>query len=164
MFLSSYTVAIVFRIINFIVFGGVLVYLFKKYLFNSILSMMAQKNAEQKVLHEQADALQETVKELDIAIEREARECEELKKRVTEWRIRVEKELDEQYAYKEERAERIMHNMEKKAESLYQQNLERAALPRAIDQAREQLKKDFAENQASDQYIKKIVDDMKSTK
>ncbi|HRN78567.1 MAG TPA: hypothetical protein PLU71_04960 [Candidatus Dependentiae bacterium] len=164
MFPSSYVIAIVFRIINFIVFGVVLVYLFKKYLLDSILQMMAQKDAEKKMLHEEADALQETVKELDSMIEREARECEELKRRVIEWRKRVEQELDEQRVSRQEQAEQIRQTMATKAQHLYQQNLERAALPSALEQAREQLHEKFSEKPAGVQYIKSVVDHMKSTK
>lgn len=160
MFSDISVIAIVFRFLNLFALLAVIAYVFKKYLLDSIKAMRAERIAQRTLLQEESDALKGAVRELDKVIEQEAAACEHLKKQVMAWRTRVERELEKQEAHKHEQAEKVAAMWREKSDNVHKEILEHKIVPHAVEQAREELERTFANQATGTQFVKEVVDQL----
>ncbi len=98
MFINQDIVAIAFRIINFLLLIGLACWVFKKYLKESLLFLIAHKKASDNCLLSQQASLEKQQAELDALLKKELQVCKELKLKIDEWKkvVILERETQEQ--------------------------------------------------------------------
>jgi len=98
MFINPDVVAIAFRIINFLLLIGLASFIFKKYLKDSLLLLIAQKKSEYNCLLTQQTTLEKQQSELDALLKKELQVCKELRVKIDEWKkiVILEREAKEQ--------------------------------------------------------------------
>ena len=89
MFINQDIVAIVFRIINFILIIGIASFVFKKYLKDNLLFLIAQKITKHNCLLTQQTTLEKQQSDLDALLKKELLMCKEFKLKIDEWKKTV---------------------------------------------------------------------------
>jgi len=161
--LSKTIVSIIFRLVNFIVFAGLVAYLFKKYALPQIKEKLAEKYAffrdlenKRKNLINQNQIAKKEIKDQDNLFEL-------LKKKLAGWNKSCdqknkekEKELDIIIQYHKKRLEIQTQNMQ-------QQKLLKEVFPRVIAGTYKQLQEKFSKKQESEKFLKDIIEYMKKS-
>lgn len=153
----EYTVAAVFELINCGVLIGLMVYICKNYLLDSIRAQMAAQVKFISSLKESFHTLTRNYQLLDREIEHERQIQYELKEKVMRWRAQVE-QLHEQLQHERDERKKIVAAQAKdqikqiKRHMIYQE-----VLPRALDDARADLEKKFSDPEAQKAYLAHTV-------
>lgn len=151
------TVAAVFELINCGVIVGLMVYVYKKYLLDSI---RAQMNAQVKFisgLKESFHMLTRNYQLLDREIEHERQVQYELKEKVMRWRGQVE-QLREQLRHEQDERKKIVAAQAKdQIKQVKRHMIYEEVLPRALSDARAELEKKFSDPEAQKAYLAHTV-------
>ena len=97
MFINQSFVAIVFRLINFFAFVGLVSFVYKKYFKADMLFLIAQQEVDHQNLFTQQTILENKQRNLDLLLKKEALECQDFRSKVDEWKkvVIIEKEQQE---------------------------------------------------------------------
>jgi len=96
MFINQSIVAIVFKLINFITFIGIGLFIFKKFFKQDILCLMSKEQETRHALLTQQTNLEKQQHELNNLVKKENIECQNLKTKIDEWKKRVLIQKDKQ--------------------------------------------------------------------
>src|SRR5579871_6120569 len=86
MFINENSVAIAFKLINFMALVGLVLFVFKKYAKKDILSLMDQEEAQHNALLVEQKNLEMQQYDLDRIIKKENLACEQFKATIDEWK------------------------------------------------------------------------------
>jgi len=150
-------IAFTFKILNFFVLVGLGVYFFKKYALQKITIGIARKESFIRGLFDRQQELEQQQYELDQTIEKEERLCLVLKGKIDLWKHRVEKKLKKEQE-EQEQYRRIMYTrLKKRMEMVVTGQVKEKALQIAVDRARVELKKQFAQEKNSSQFLEGTI-------
>jgi len=150
-------VAFIFKIINFFVFIGLGVYLFRKYVRQKIITSIAQKESFIRGLFDRQQELEQQQYALDQAVSKEEQLCLQLKKKVDLWKHLAEKGFKKKQQQKKEQVAFIYTRLKERTEMALIARIEKKAFQRAIEQSRAILKKQFSQNKNADQFLSRTI-------
>lgn len=150
-------VAILFRIINFSVFVGIAIYFFKKKVVTSAKEKINEKEVYLKSLQEQDRMLDNQYYQLADQLRKQNEQCHVLLQKIKSWKaadqdVREKKIQQQQYdqARMQSRAELIQ-------KMINQKKIERYALQKAVDNAKQELQKKFSKQAVGEAFVHDIL-------
>lgn len=150
-------ISYLFRIVNFIVFIGLMYYLFKKYLLGSIEDSMSEQEAYENGLKQQAGSFESRLHELKVEKESLKNHCALLTSKVTRWEQHFNLELEKREQEKEQLLLAINKNREKQNAFLSQHKLLEQTLPTALAQAQKSFEALFSDEKEQTQYLRSLI-------
>jgi len=161
--LSKEIVSTIFRFINFAVFAGLLVYLFKKYALPQVKEKLVEKYAFFKDLENQYKNLINQNEVAKNEIKDQDNLFEVLKKKITLWN----KSCDKENKAREKELELIIQyhkdRLEKQTQNIQHQKLLEEVFPRVIAGTYKQLEEKFSKKQESEKFLNNIIGYMKKS-
>ena len=160
MFISKEAVSILFRLINFFILSGLIVYVFRNYLLTPIKEKLADKWAFFRNLEDQHENLVDQKDILDIEMKDQDKLFELLKDKISLWKQACQRDEET----RENQMARIKKNHIDRVtiqnENLYQQTLLDKVAPSAIKGTYDQLEKKFEDKQKSQKFLGDIIEYM----
>lgn len=142
-----------FQLINFAVIIALVVYVFKKYLFDSIRAQKRAQHAIVASLKKTFYMLMRNYQMLNREIEHEQQLQYELKERVMRWRAYVESCQEQMVNEKAERGKALSNQMSEQIVQIQQHLVYKQVLPHAMKEARAQLIKQFDDPHKQQAYM-----------
>ncbi|MCA9770484.1 hypothetical protein KC460_03900 [Candidatus Dependentiae bacterium] len=157
MLVVSDIVAVFFRLANFAMLIALCVYLFKKYIYQSLRDQIAQKCVFIRGLENKMTALERQKDELHVQIVQQQTKCKKLMQDIAVWQQAViheqEKAEKERQASADEQSKRVAVQ----TAYLEAERLRGVVLPQAIGNAQKQLHILFQESDAGRIFTKDIL-------
>lgn len=152
---------IFFKLLNFVVLFALLAYVAKVYLMPDLRAQMAKYIAYLAGLRSSHHALKKDERKLQEAIRDDTKQQEQLKENVKRWQSVVNEQREDLLRERENRKGALLKRFEEHREQIALYRTYRQVAPEAIEQARRELEKHFAQDAAQRKFIKKIVLDMR---
>ncbi len=152
---------IFFKLLNFVVLFGLILYVVKVYLMPDLRAQMAKYIAYIAGLRSSHRALKKDERILQKAISDDEKQQEQLKENVKRWQSVVSEQREHLLREREERKDALLKRFEDHKEQISLYRTYKQVAPEAIEQARKELKKHFAQAATQQQFIKKIIVDMR---
>ncbi|BDC34169.1 hypothetical protein Noda2021_01270 [Candidatus Dependentiae bacterium Noda2021] len=150
-------IAILFRIINFLVFVGLGIYFFKKKMLKATQQKINEKEVYLKSLQEQDRMLNNQFSSLEDVLKKQEEKCASLTEKVVQWKVaqthQAAKKLQKRNAHLKTMHERL----ELKEEYINQQRFEQAAVLEALKKTKEDLEQHFSKDAAGQSYMHTIL-------
>lgn len=156
--LSSTIIAYIFRILNFAVLIGVIVYLFKRYALDMIYEQMNEKEAHMQGLDEQKRMLIWRIHELNRSIESQELRGKKLVEKVDQWHAHYQKIIAQHEQEHKKNAERIGVHRQLRAEHIVQELMEREIFPEVLKEVRQTVIEKFSHASENNHFIEKLVE------
>ncbi len=160
MFISKEAISIIFRLVNFFILSGLIVYVFRKYLLTPIKEKLAEKWAFFRDLKNQHKNLVDQKGILDIEIKDQDKLFAILKQKINIW----DKTCKQKHNEREQELAKIKELHAKKLtiqnENVHQQKLLKEVFPRVIQGTYSQLEKKFEDKKESQKFLGNIIDYM----
>lgn len=157
MFGNISLVTIFFRLLNFGVLIAFFVFIFKRYFYQSISDHIAEKESFLKGLHQNSKVLEEQQHNLEMKIAQQDNKCKTLLAKISIWQEAVMQQQQEWHAIQEVVMQDKAHRLQLQQDSLNEEYLKRALLPKVLDQAEKKLVQEFAEPQAGQAFVANII-------
>jgi uncharacterized protein YlxW (UPF0749 family) len=164
MIINSAVVAIVFRILNFVVLIGLIVYLYKQYLHKLIIAMIEQKKRTVLGLEQERAALIRRLDESDQRIKSEQEEYNRLQKKVADWQASVEHERLVRVNKKQAYIDSLKKQAALRVQNVTTSRIMLQALPIVLDRTQVQLEKTFDSIEAKKKFMNRIIVTMQESK
>ncbi len=152
---------IFFKLLNFVVLFGLILYVVKVYLMPDLRAKMAKYIAYIGGLRSSHRALKKDERMLQKAMSDDEKLQEQLKENVKRWQSVVNEQRENLLREREERKDTLFKRFEDHKEQIALYRTYRQVAPEAIEQARGELEKLFAQDAAQRKFIKKIMLDMR---
>ena len=152
---------IFFKLLNFVVLFGLILYVVKVYLMPDLRAQMAKYIAYIAGLRSSHRVLKKDERILQKAISDDEKQQEQLKENVKRWQSVVSEQREHLLREREERKDALLKRFEDHKEQISLYRTYKQVAPEAIEQARKELKKHFAQAATQQQFIKKIIVDMR---
>lgn len=153
--------SIFFRLVNFGVLIVFLFYIFKKYLYQPISDQIAEKESFVHGLVENNKVLEEQQHDLEMRIAQQEQRCKELVEKISIWQEAVIKQRKGLLAMQAGVVQDRVRRLKSQQQSLEQDWLKRAVLPRVLAQAQKKLEQEFSSAQVGQQFIADIVSQLR---
>jgi len=163
MTINGEIIAIIFRLINFLILIALGIYCFKKYALELIRADMSSEQEHLDGLKAQAEELQQEKRNLEKGIKEDARACSLLREKITTWHIAAEQELHAFKAEREGRIEIVKARAEKQAQTIELYRRQRIIVPAAIEKAQTLLEKTFASKDRAHSYVQQVIAKMEES-
>ncbi len=161
MVLTEPMIVILFKLLNFVVLAGLIMYVVMVYLLPDLRSQMKKYISYIAGLRSSHRTLQKDERILHKAMSEDGKEQEQLKKNVMRWRARIQEERDALLCEREDRKDALLKRFEEHKEHIALYRTYKKVVPEAIEQARQELLKRFARDAIQQQFIKKIMLDLR---
>lgn len=161
MVLSEQTTVILFKLLNFVVLSGLVIYGVMVYIMPDLRAQMKKYIAYIKGLRSSHRSLQKDVRVMQQAMSKDEKEQDHLKKNVKHWQAVVQAERDDLLRERDGRKEALLKRFEEHREHIALYRVYKQVVPEAIEQARQQLEKQFAREGAQQQFMKKFMRDLR---
>ncbi|TET33958.1 hypothetical protein E3J61_03505 [Candidatus Dependentiae bacterium] len=152
---------IFFKLLNFVVLFGLILYVVKVYLMPDLRAQMAKYIAYLAGLRSSHRALKKDERKLQEAIRDDTKQQEQLKENVKRWQSVVNEQREDLLREREDRKGVLLKRFEEYKGQIALYRTYKQVAPEAIEQARRELEKRFAQDAAQRKFIKKIVLDMR---
>ncbi len=156
-------VDIIFRVLNFGVLIGLGIYIFKKYLKDTLLKEMLNKQRAMDGLQQERDALMLQNKKVSHTVRTEQKKYEALQKKIEQWTDVVEKERAKRSFEKNDRIRVLKKNAQYRVQQIRQEQLVKRVMPRALDEAKTKLQKLFSTKKAQNHFAQQIIQHMQKS-
>ena len=150
-------IVFVFRIINFFVIVGLIIYVFKRYLLKIILAQIEEKKAlihglisTDRMLIRQRNAMSRK-----IAEDQEDQSC--LKEKLMRWRAAIDENKAQLYDIREKRRAFFEELITKQAGKNQEAVLARKLLPSIVDETRALLVKEYADQKEQEEFMGRLI-------
>lgn len=153
----SHFIIVFFKLVNFgiILFLGA--YLFKRYVVPSIRAQMQADTHMFASLQKSYHMLMRHYQLLDKEIEDDRYVQADLKQKIMRWRAHLKQKERELEDERVRRTKRLAHLVARQEKEISTQLLYQQILPTAVNQARDQLEKEFAQESAQEQYLNRVM-------
>lgn len=157
MFISHFFITNFFRLLNFGIVCGLIVYGVKKYGIPALYLLMAKKEAEKEYLLSQQSLFEAKYKELDEQMDHDRTVCENFKIKIDEW-----KQVSEQEAKKQKQKRAILcgvvHDKQQQKQIMIKQERMKALIAvHVVKQLEQSLVQYFEKDDMGIHYIDDIV-------
>ncbi len=149
----SAVVAFAFRLINLCALVFLAVYVFKKYLLNSLEDAVSEQEAFETGLKQQQGMLESRLDEGKQEQRNLEKQCMLLKSKVDQWHINFKANEEKLNQTKKQILEQMAQRTDQQTMQLAQQTLTRLVMVQAIPQAQEKLQKYYENSAHAEQYI-----------
>lgn len=153
----SNIVAIVFRILNFIVLIGVGIFLFRRYVLPGLKADYNKDKAFKKSLAEQKRLLEERSYELDMRYAQQTIKGDYLKERVIQWQESIAHKKQMRAQEKEQRLYQLTQIYKKQYEHIEKDAIKKQVVPQAFDRACSLLVHEYAQTSAGQQALSSLI-------
>lgn len=153
---------LLFNILNFSLFVAVAAYLFKRYALPAISKSIIFEKLSFDGLRRQHDELKKQEKNLAESSRRQQDEYQDLTAKIMRWRAAEEKKKETALEHQQE-IEQIVH--QRRAQQLHDQQLLKIhmqVVPQAVEEARAELTKLFAQERSAHAYMTPILTYMRT--
>jgi len=157
MFINQAIVAIIFRLVNFVIIVALGAYAFKKYIMPAASILMAKKEAEKELLFSQQMLLEYKQSELDQLTKQEAVQSENFKIKIDAWKRVTDGERAFQAKEHSEKRAAIAKKNHKKQELREQMHIQREVAKAVILDLQSYLPGHFEKQNVGADYISSIV-------
>lgn len=155
--------AIFFRLLNFALLIGVLIYIYKKYIHASLQQAVRQKQIHKEGLQHKENTLQEEWHQLAVHQQAADAYIAQLKERIAVWQQYIQ---EQQQRREREHQQQCLKQKERIAVQhsyIQSEQLKRLVVPEAVEQATKELQKQFASPEAQRQFIASITQNLQRT-
>jgi F0F1-type ATP synthase membrane subunit b/b' len=163
MTINAEIIAIIFRVINFLVLIALGIYAFKKYALELIRADMSAEQEHLDGIKARAQELQQEKRDLEKGIKEDARACSLLREKITTWHSVAEQESHAFRAEREGRIEIVKGRAEKQAQAIELYRRQRVIVPAAIEKAQTLLEKTFASKDRAHSYVQQVIAKMEES-
>ncbi len=163
MSINSEIIAIIFRLINFLILIALGIYCFKKYALEVIRGNISAEQEHLDELKARAQELQQEKKNLEKGIKEDGRACSLLREKIATWHIAAEQESDAFKAEREGRIEIVKARAEKQAQAIELYRRQQIIVPAAIEKAQTLLEKTFASKDRAHSYVQQVIAKMEES-
>lgn len=150
-------IAILFRIINFLVFVALGVYFFKKKMLVTIQQKINEKEVYLKSLQEQDRMLNNQFSSLDDALKKQEEKCASLSEKVVQWKVAQTHYAAKKLQIRNAQLKQMQDRLELKEKYINKQRFEQAALARAVQKTKEHLEQHFSTDVTGQSYMHTIL-------
>lgn len=154
---SDMLLSIFFRILNFVVFVGVLRYLYKRYIKDAVQQDFLADEKKVAIMAQQKDAYHQQEQFLMQEMQAQEQLVSQLEQKLETWRSAAQ---DVQRVYNEEHAllqARVRKKAAEQSEHIAQYMLERRALPKAMHELESSLADYFSSEKRASRYINDVM-------
>jgi len=163
MFISKEAVSILFRLINFFILSGLIVYVFRNYLLTPIKEKLADKWAFFRNLEDQHKNLVDQKNILDIEIKDQDKLFELLKDKIAIWKQACQRDKEARESQMARIKKNHINRVTIQNENLYQQTLLDKVAPSVIKGTYVQLEKTFEDKKKSQKFLGDIIEYMEKS-
>ena len=146
-------VALIFRVINFALILGLIIYVFRRKFLGQIRSKIQEKEIFWKNLQNNKDALIKQQKDLNDDIDWQNRYAQELLLKIDHWRSVVDKYHEFEKKKEKEIVEKIKHRRIVQQDCAQLNMITNNIAPRILEHVHENLIKTFDDSQKSKIYL-----------
>lgn len=159
MWLSSYAVGIMFRLINFVCLIAFFVFIYRRNkVGQDIAKGIADQEAAVQALYDKKAALETERQNIAAATERQDILGKKLEQQIARWRVDVDRSYVREREAWQTRQEEIKKVMQQKARFLRVQHAQHDAYPQIMGDISAELAHRFQRSQAGKDYIADIID------
>jgi len=150
-------IIVFFRLLNFAVLIGIIVYLWRKYGRELVLAEFEKGKAYLISLASSSSLLRQEDKNMKRGYKDDEKERSELKERLLVWRDVVEKDTQNLEMQKQERVVIVQERMKEQVRRVQKYRLYRQIKKEAIDEVRDTLQKQYDGSDAQNKVIQNIM-------
>lgn len=162
MFAESFT-NILFRLLNFAALMGLFAFIFKKYMYHDIEESIKHDQLEEININTRISEIDHRGSELSEEIIKQEKLCKHLVTRADQWNSAFEKEVKEKQNEQQALHKKIVVRAELQAQTIANERMIHAVLPKAIETARNKLTQSFASETKSNEFVQGIIAHMKKS-
>lgn len=156
-------VTIIFRILNFAALMGLFAFIFKKYFRKDIEASIENDRLTEINLNTRISEIEHRSSELSESIIKQEKLCQHLVARTSEWKLAFEKDVKLRQQEQQTLHKRSRERAERQAKTIAHERLVQAVLPKALEAARNKLKKSFETSAHSKEFVQGILAHMKKS-
>jgi len=164
MFDGESLVSLFFRVLNFILLGGLGLYLFRRYGLPVIHANIKEKESALARLKQQRDMLKDTIRSLEYQRFDQDLICSRLSAKIERW----QQVIQAQERLRHEEKQRLITLLNKKSHEQTQNNtlaaLQQRVLPKALLESRKQLTQTFQDPKRGTDFIQHLASFMETGK
>lgn len=153
-------VNILFHILNFAVVIGLGVYIFRSKIINMMRQEMIVEVLERSSLFKRLEGLKKQSKNLALAQEHQRNLHQELSRKMVRWDQAVKDQKIERTILSKTFTEAMQARHAQAMQERQKRLLAHAVLTQALDQGSQDLARCFADSQAKNAYVTKLIDDV----
>ncbi len=150
-------ILIVFRLLNFAVLLGMVVYLWKKYGRSLVVSEYEKEHESLKSLSTMHTVLHKQERDLQKIFTADTHERSTLKERLFIWREAIQKEQDELALEKEKRMQALNDRMNDQVKRVSEYRLYQQLQKEVIEQVRDRLRTEYATDAKQQEVLKSVM-------
>lgn len=150
-------ISIFFRLLNFGLLIALFIYLYKRYIAQTLADSMQTQRALQNALEQERDILGEKQTILDMNMQAQEALRVVLMQKIELWKSSFMSERQKHLVEKESLEKRLAEKMDVRKEQYTIEQAQQRILPLAIEKARQQLEKTFESAQKSEAYNAAII-------
>ena len=156
-------ISIIFRLLNFAALIGLFIYIYKKYLQNDIEASIEHDRLAEINLNTRIDEMQQRSSELSEEIIKQEKLCTYLNERTAQWKVAFEKDMKERQAEQQAIHKQTVNRAHQQIKTIEYERMAQAILPKALERARNQLKKSFDQKAHGKAFVGDILSHMKKS-
>lgn len=157
MFHNLLTAKILFRVINFAAFIGLIAFLFKRNLLPAIKKQIQEKKLLLQNLEQQKQGIKYQHNNIDNALEQQKHLADELIAKINLWRTKVEEKQIHEYEQRKALLLKIQEKTFKQSQEQALFHLNKTLVPKVLSHVEQKLTEKFESNDHGQLYIKDII-------
>ena len=161
MVLTEQMVIIFFKLLNFIVLLGLLLYISMVYVLPALKKQLVSYREYLEGLNLSHRALQKDTRLVKKGMSDDEQQQEQLKELVKQWQSAVNKQRNAIVHERDERKKILEKSFAEHRKQMALYRTYKQVMPDSIEQARQKLIKEFAHNAVQQQFIRKVIGDLR---
>lgn len=163
MIINKQLIDIFFRLLNFGIFIGLCVYVFKKYLQKKIKTDIQNEKLLITGLNQENSAVDRLYKECEKSVDDDEQNYKVLQGHVNKWVSDLKQQENIKLCEKNNIVAELKKRAKEKEDSLHSQHIVRLVMPKVVDNASGVLKSRFSNDEKGTQFVSGIIKYLKKS-